>query len=93
MDILTHLCVKHVLKRLTFYAAILYQNEVLQIKGLKCLRPEEGGICQNAMVFYDDQDSAVPANKVEASLRDDIISSALKVCSVQQGFVVLDSAA
>ena len=68
------------------------RDEVLQTKGLKCLRPEEG-ISQNTMVFYDDKDSAEPMDKAEAHIRDDVISSALKVCPVQQCFVSSDNAA
>lgn len=52
---------------------------MLQTKGLKCLRPEEGDGYQGALVYYDDKGTAEPLHKAEPRLRVDVISSALKV--------------
>ena len=66
---------------------------MLQTEGLKCLRPEEGGICKSTAVFFDDDGHAEPMHKAEPRLRLDIVSAALKVCPVQQCVFASDSAA
>ena len=60
---------------------------MLQIKGLKCLRPEEGDGYQSAMVFYDDKGTAEPLHKAEPRLRADVVSSALKVVLCNSAFL------
>ena len=66
---------------------------MVQTEGLKCLCPEEGSICQNTVVFYDDDGHAEPMHKAEPRLRLDIVSAALKVCPVQQCFCAPATAA
>lgn len=66
-------------------------NRLLQTKGLECLRPEEGGVCRDIVVVYQDKDTAEPYLKALPRLRDDVITSALKVCPGQLCFLAPSS--